>query len=236
VYIRKWIPSEPNHGEWGSLEYQPPSIDSPSNLTYEAGTTNNLVTWSPTSGSPASYKVYQDNSLHENETWDGSEISISVDGLDPGTYNLTIQVFDTHNAYVTDTVYVTVEDTTNPIIDHPPDVTYNETDTGNTIQWNPTDLYPASYVIMLDNEQLSSGTWNTSGESIQISIDGLSAGSYTYNLTVIDQSGNLAFDLVSVVVLPLPLFGDDLTVYLLMIGGLAVVVIIGGVVCRSKKT
>jgi hypothetical protein len=31
------------------------------------------------------------------------------------------------------------------------------------------------------------------------------------------------------------LFGDDLTVYILMIGGVAVVVIIGGIVCRSKK-
>ncbi|MHA1963522.1 MAG: DUF2341 domain-containing protein [Candidatus Thorarchaeota archaeon] len=235
VYIRKWIPLEPSHGEWGPLEFEPPSINSPSDFTYEAGTTNNFVVWSPLSSFPASYKVFLDNSLYENETWDGSEVSISVDGLSLGTYNLTIQVFDTHNNYVTDTVYVVVEDTTNPILSHPPDMTYNETSTGNTIQWAPTDLYPASYMIMLDNELLSSGAWNTSGESIQISIDGLSAGSYTYNLTVTDQSGNLAFDLVSVVVLPLPLFGDDLTVYILMIGGVAVVVIIGGIVCRSKK-
>ena len=235
VVLRNCIASEPSHGEWGTLEYAPPLIDTPSNLTYEAGTTNNFVTWSPISVFPEHYEVYLDNSLYENETWDGSVISISVDGLDPGTYNLTLQVSDTNDNYMTDSVNVFVEDTTNPIITHPPDVTYNETSTGNTIQWNLTDLYPASYVILLDNELQLSGPWNASGESIQISIDGLSAGTYTYNLTLIDQSGNLAFDLVSVVVLPLSLIGEDYMVVMLMIGGVAVVVIIGAAVCKSKK-
>ncbi|MFW9804275.1 MAG: DUF2341 domain-containing protein, partial [Candidatus Thorarchaeota archaeon] len=136
-YVRKWIPSEPTHGGWGDLEYEPTEITSPSNMTYEGGTTNNFVTWSIISGTPMFYEVYLDSNLIENETWVGAETSISVDGLSLGTHNLTIKVFDMHSNSVTDTMYVTVEDTTNPIINHPPDVIYNETSTGNMIQWNP---------------------------------------------------------------------------------------------------
>ncbi|MFX0056033.1 MAG: PKD domain-containing protein [Promethearchaeota archaeon] len=104
-----------------------------------------------------------------------------------------------------------------------------------SFQWTPTDLYPASYMILLDNELLSSGEWNTSGESIQISVDGLAAGTYTYNLTAIDQSENSAFDLVTVIVLPRPILSPDNMIIILMIGGVAVVVIVGSIVCRSRR-
>lgn len=90
-------------------------------------------------------------------------------------------------------------------------------------------------MILLDNELLSSGEWNTSGESIQISVDGLAAGTYTYNLTAIDQSENSAFDLVTVIVLPRPILSPDNMIIILMIGGVAVVVIVGSIVCRSRR-
>ncbi len=235
VMIRKWIPSEPGHGVWGFIETELPAIDSPSDLVYEAGTTSNTITWSPSASSPSFYEVYLDSDLHLNETWDGSAILVSVDGLDPGTYNFEIRVFDSHADYATDTVYVVVEDTTNPIITHPPDVIYNGTTSGSIIQWTPTDLYPASYMIILDNESLYSGAWNTSGELIQISIDGLSEGQHTYNLTVIDQSGNLASDLVHVLVIPIQLGGVDLIVYVLTFGGGAIIIVGGALVCRSRR-
>ena len=87
------------------------------------------------------------------------------------------------------------------------------------------------YEISRDNELVVSGIWNSSGESVRFSVDGLAAVTFTYNLKVFDQSGNSAFDLVIVVVLPRLPVGPDNMLLILMIGGVLVVVIVGGIVC-----
>ncbi|MHA2151826.1 MAG: DUF2341 domain-containing protein [Candidatus Thorarchaeota archaeon] len=236
VFTRNCIVTEPNHSGWGPLEIEFPVIDAPSDMIYEAGTTGHDIDWTPSDFTPASFSLYLDGVLQDSGAWDGSVITVSVDGLDPGTYNFTLQVADYFDNSATDTVFVLVEDTTVPILNHPVDITYNASDTGYVIEWSLSDLYPASYEVCRDNTLVTSGNWNTSGESVQLSVDGLAAGTYTYNLTAIDLSGNSAFDLVTVVVNPLPLFGPNNMVLILMIGGVAAVVIIGAVVCRSKKS
>jgi hypothetical protein len=236
VFVRQYIVTEPNHGGWGPLEIEFPVIDAPSDVTYEAGTTGHEIDWTPSDSTPTSFSLYLDGVLQDSGVWDGSIITASVDGLDLGTYNFTLQVFDFFDNSATDTVLVFVEDTTVPILTHPADLEYNASDTGNVIEWTMSDLYPASYEISRDNELVASGSWNSSGESVHISVDGFAAGTYTLNLTATDLSGNSAFDLVTVVVYPSPLFGPDNMVLILMIGGVAVVVILGAVVCRSKRT
>jgi hypothetical protein len=233
-YVRKFIPTEPTHGAWAPLETAL-SIDSPADVTYEACTTGHSVDWSAASEQPHSYSTYLDEVFQENATWDGSEISVSIDGLDIGTYNLSIIISNTFGITEIDSVSLSVEDTTIPILNHPADVSYNESDTGNTIGWTMTDLYPGNYEISRDNELIVSGLWNSSGESVQITADGLTAGTYTFNLTAIDQSGNSAFDLVNVVVIPTPLLGLDNMILFLMIGGVAVVVIIGAIACKVRR-
>jgi predicted phage tail protein len=44
-------------------------------------------------------------------------------------------------------------------------------------------------------------TWNTSGETISITVDGLSEGTYVYQCTVYDSAGQGVFDEVTVTVL-----------------------------------
>jgi len=48
----------------------------------------------------------------DSGNWDGSPISISVDGLNLGTYNYTIVIYDNSENWVTDTVYVYVNTAT----------------------------------------------------------------------------------------------------------------------------
>jgi hypothetical protein len=235
VFTRNCIVTEPNNSGWGPLEIEFPVIDTPSDVAYEAGTIGHEIEWTPSDFNPDSFNLFLNEILQDSGIWDGSAIAVSVDGLDPGTYNYTLQVFDSYGNFATDTVLVFAEDTTAPVLNHPADVTYNESDTGNAIEWTMTDLYPATYEISRDNELVISGAWNSSGESVQVSVDSLAAGSYTYNLTVIDQSGNSAFDLVNVVVIPKPLLGPDNMILFLMIGGVAVVVIVGAIACKARR-
>lgn len=88
------------------------------------------------------------------------------------------------------------QDTSPPAIDHPWDMTYNETTTGHTITWHPSDEFPDSYAIYRQGTSIDSGSW--SGGSISINVDGEAIGSYNYTIEVSDTSNNAAQDTVGV--------------------------------------
>ncbi|MFW9806566.1 MAG: hypothetical protein ACFFFK_07545, partial [Candidatus Thorarchaeota archaeon] len=151
---------------------------------------------------PVSYEILREGILVRSGPWNSSSetITINVDGLSLGKYNFTIFVLDINGNTANDTVFVNVSDGNAPTIDSPSDVTYDEGDTGYSISWNPSDLHPVSYEIFRDGVLIRSGPWNSSGESISISVDGLAPGEYNYTISVIDIGANSVVDQVNVVV------------------------------------
>ena len=94
-----------------------------------------------------------------------------------------------------------IDDTVNPIIDHPVDVTYEKGQTGNEITWNPSDSNPDRYTIRVDGvTKISNVNWN--GGSISYNIDGYSVGTYYVRCIVYDTENNNAYDEVQVDVDP----------------------------------
>jgi hypothetical protein len=230
VFVRRFASVEPTHDVWSALETAF-SLNSPPDVTYEAGTTSNSVVWTASSEQPHSYVTLLDGVQQQNNTWDGSNIILSVDGLDPGLYNYTLIVSNLFGFTRNDSVFVVVEDTTEPVLTHPDDVEYTEGDQGNEITWTLNDLYPDRYQIHLDGELLQAGAWNSTGESLILSVDGFLVGIYNVSISAIDGSGNSAVDYVTVTVQPIfPIM------IIIMAGGVVAVVIIGAVVCRMKKS
>ncbi|MFQ5832657.1 MAG: hypothetical protein ACE5H4_08150 [Candidatus Thorarchaeota archaeon] len=178
-----------------------PVLDSPSDVPYSEGTTGNSIVWDPTDLHPSSYVLYRDGTPIKSGTWNDTleTISVTVDGLSLGTYNYTILVTDVGSNTATDTVWVTVSDGTAPTVDSPADVEYNEGQTGNSISWNPSDLHPSSYVVYMEESPYKSGAWNSSSETITVSVDGLSVGTYNFTVEVADVGGNSASDMVLVI-------------------------------------
>jgi predicted phosphodiesterase len=86
-----------------------------------------------------------------------------------------------------------------PIITPSDDITMNVSTTGNVISWTVTDAYPDDYEIKKDGTSVASGSW-TSGTAITYTIDELALGTYTFEITANDASGNSASDTVSVTV------------------------------------
>ncbi len=86
-----------------------------------------------------------------------------------------------------------------PNIIDPLDVEYVENQVGNSISWSATDDNPDLYSILLNGEEIETGTW-ISGSEITISIDGLDVGIYEYICTVYDTDGISASSSVSVTV------------------------------------
>jgi parallel beta-helix repeat protein len=97
-------------------DYIPPIVDHPADITYEAGTTGHNITWHPRDDNPDSHVIYQEGTALNWSVWSGGDISQEIDGLVVGTYNFTLMVNDTVGHVTSDTVWVTVVDTTPPIL------------------------------------------------------------------------------------------------------------------------
>ncbi|MFX0064143.1 MAG: hypothetical protein ACFFC7_18380 [Candidatus Hermodarchaeota archaeon] len=183
-----------------NITYAGPHISTQDDLTYEEGTTGHSLAWTVTDILPGSYSIYQNETEIASGDWtSGTVITQTVDGLVLGTYNYTVVVRDDAGYSTKNTAFVNVVDTTDPQIDSPSDVSYEQGSTGHSISWTAIDSHPATFTIYIDGTEDSSESW-TSGIAIIINVDGLTVGIYNYTIFVTDTSGNSANDTVIVTV------------------------------------
>ncbi len=183
---------------WIFRDGTPPIVDNPEDIVYPEGDTGNEIVWNATDMSPGAYMILKDSVELEKGLWNSSseEIVVPVDGLSVGTYNYTITFFEASGLGTSDSVEVEVLDVVDPTIDSPSDISYEVGETSNTITWNPSDDYPVSYQILMDGSEIKSGPWNSSLETISVSVDGHSEGMYNYTAIVTDMGDNTANDTV----------------------------------------
>ena len=178
---------------------------------YELGSTGNSLTWYPSDASPDSYSVYRNGTLIDSNSYtNATTVSISLDGLTLGTYNFTILVNDTSGNQVSDTVFVSIVDTTSPDLNTINDVQFEFGSTGYVLTWDPRDSSPGSYLVYQDGVNIESNPY-TNTTIVNISLDGLSAGTYNYTIVANDTSGNLISDTVIVTVYVADLISPDLS-------------------------
>jgi len=94
--------------------YRPPNptpeIVPSSDVTYVYGTTGNRIVWEATDDDPLTYVVIKDLEISPIASgfWDGSDITVNIDGLEIGTYEYTLGLSDYSGNYAYDSVTVTV--------------------------------------------------------------------------------------------------------------------------------
>ncbi|UCE10779.1 MAG: hypothetical protein JSW61_02280, partial [Candidatus Thorarchaeota archaeon] len=176
-----------------------PIISQPQDIAYAEGSTGNEITWRVFDDSLRDWEVWIDEALWEADAWDFVDITVNVDGLDYGTHNVEVVVWDVDQNNVTDTLVITVFDDTPPTVDGPPNGLAFVDGTGQTLVWEASDLHPRDYVVTLDGEVYETGTWTT-GE-IAIGIDGLEEGEQVFQMRVFDLDGNSAADSVLILVI-----------------------------------
>jgi hypothetical protein len=151
-----------------------------------------------------------------------------------GLHFVIVTVRDNAGLEVTKTHYFTVVDTISPALNAPADVAYTVGETGNVIDWNPTDVRPNSYEVFVDGVSTYSGSWNSTSEHIVINVDGHPVGSYNYTCVAYDDAGNSAIDTVFVTVQAASATttttsttgGEDLLTPLLIVASIGAVVIL----------
>jgi hypothetical protein len=213
-----------------------PTVDHPADIEYEQGQTGNFITWHPSDTNPAAYFVLRDDSIFAFSLWNtsGEAIAVSADALSLGVHNFTIFVFDRLGLSANDTVCVNVKDTTNPTINHIEDFTFVIGQARDNLTWHPSELNPSSYQVLRNDVVIASGAWNSSLESISLSIGAWPAGTYNVTIVVTDLGGNSATDTVMItVVQPQMLNGLGIPIIL---GSLAVIVVFTVLILKNRSS
>ncbi|MGV9103939.1 MAG: NosD domain-containing protein [Candidatus Thorarchaeota archaeon] len=203
-YVSGGIYSIP--GDANSVDYAPkpwpldsPTLDNPDNLTYTRGEDGNSISWSPSDVHPHNYTILRNGTTVLEGGWSGSDITIDVNGLNPGFYNYTLVVRDLGGNTAQDTVFVNVlKDTTNPTISHPDNIQFTEGDNDNIIVWDVNDLNPFEYYLLRNGTEIRYREWD--GTSIEYPLTNLDVGVYNFTLTIVDKDSNSASDTVLVTV------------------------------------
>ena len=182
-------------------ETVPPFLVGPSDLTYESGITGNILNWTVGDVHPGTYTVTKNGSVVGStyNLWTNGTISINVDALSVGSYLFNITVYDGAGNSASDTVIVTVVDTTVPSVTSPADKTYESGSIGNIISWTIGDVNPSVYSVTRNGTSLGTNSWTN--KTINLQIDGLSIGTYEFTITVYDEVGNSASDTIIVTVI-----------------------------------
>jgi hypothetical protein len=222
-----------------------PTINSPADVEYEVGTTDHWIIWTPSDDYPAIYSVYLDGMTIDSGIWDGSSISVNVDGHEPGTWEYSLIVLDSALNSNNDIVLVTVIDSIS--IDHPDDIVYSVGATGNWINWTPVSSTPNAFAVITNDSVIDSGFWD--GSPISINVDNLAIGVYNYSIVVINDAGGVATDWVLVTVTEAGTSGTDTgtttgtgsdpgtfdtLIIIISVGSIGVIVVVIGAICRNK--
>lgn len=179
----------------------------PNDFFVELGYSGESTSWTATDLNPGTYTVELQGSgvVAGPTSWSsGGAINFNIpDGLDIGAYNFTIFFEDAYDNDDADTVTITIQDTTAPVItDSPNDFTINSSYTEETISWTATDFGPNTYTIDLEGTGVVAGptAWS-SGVAITFDIpEDLSVGDYNYTANFTDGSGHNIIDTVRVTV------------------------------------
>ncbi len=199
-----------NHGGYSATvevyitvrDFTTPGVVGYDDFLVELGSTGNNITWSLSDANPDLYSITGNGTGDVLMVpWTNGDVTISVGVLEVGVYSFTIIVLDDYSNEASDTVIVTVEDTTPPEVSHPDDVIFTFGEVGHELDWTCMDLRPDSYEIRRDGTLIDSGDWSAVEEIIEISLDGLGVGLWVYEIRLYDAGNLTVSDEVQVAVI-----------------------------------
>lgn len=174
-----------------------PIISEPNDLTYNEGSTGNIITWFGSDLNAFNYSIYLGNgTYYTNGTWiSGAAIEINIDGFGIGNYTLNITIFDINLNPTLDSVNLSVLDSTKtaPVIISPEDFSLSEGDVGNII-WDIIDDEVVTFTVYLDDTTISNPNIIVieSDYQVVISFFNFELGIYNFTIYVEDESGNIS--------------------------------------------
>lgn len=146
------------------------------------------ITWIPTERTNGTdqYIVYLNGSIFDSGSWTNqTPIVILLDSINStiGLHNFTIRINDTINADPIDLVWITIQDTTIPILNDPANQTFLFGTPNRWINWTAIGAIPANYSIFRNGTIVANGMW-LSVIPINYSLTGLGIGFWNFTIVV----------------------------------------------------
>lgn len=188
------------------MNVPPHFFEKPIDLSYEVGTTGHELKWTivDVSTFAPTYTISKDGIPIESGSLSSglSEISIDIDGLAVGIYSYSIEYDDGRGATNMDVASVTVSNTAPAFTATPIDVSYEIGSDGNQLSWTFSDISTnnPTYTITRDGVNVLSDIACASGVDIDVSADGLTSGTYIFNIEIDDGYGETITDVAQVTV------------------------------------
>ena len=180
-----------------------PVLTHPADVTFNAGTSGNKVTWLATDNNPNTFILYRNNVNIANGNWKSSDsITLNLDDLIPGTYNFTLVVSDTAGLKTSDSVLVTVNKPVSAVptpqitIVSPGDIKYYTYWTNAKLTWKVSykDGYGNSWNLYVDGKKVDTGVLiNNTDYTFNLPTYKLSAGLHNLTFQVFVQDFNSKF-------------------------------------------
>ncbi len=173
---------------------QEPLITPPNPTTFELNTPGSTITFICVENHPYIYRVSVNGTEILYNPWRGENITVSVENLLVGKWNITLELWDLAGNYASGNADVEIihplPDITPPSISQPADIMVLE-NMGGTITWEVIDDHPQFFVLLRNGTLIyTQDSWESG--LIQYSFTSLPLGNWVYTLTVWDQAGNSA--------------------------------------------
>ena len=173
-----------------------PTISDYDDLLLELGDDSQSIIWTITDINPENYTVVcNSETILEELAWSTTEetITITLQDLEIGTFSYTITVFDIWGQSSTNTVIVTVVDTTDP------EITLLTPENGSNYNVTQEILYSYDYNDE-DNDVTITVYLNSTTVSDSGVIGPLGIGTYILEVVIADSSGNIDTDSITLTV------------------------------------
>ncbi|OLS26669.1 MAG: hypothetical protein HeimC3_07710 [Candidatus Heimdallarchaeota archaeon LC_3] len=149
---------------------------------------------------PGTYQIFLDGTLLEEGIWTfgNAIISMPLRNLLPGVHTYNAYIRDATGNTLFSTVEVTVLDILAPFIwPHNP-IQYESLYTASWFEFFISESHPDTYTLFRDGVKIKEGSMSGGFPFIFVDISSLPPGQYVYQLEVLDESGNLGVESVSV--------------------------------------
>ena len=166
-----------------------PQLSSPPpDIVYQYGATGHSISWDFTDTTPNYYMVSSAGTIYANGSWDGSTITVNVDGLEVGDHLFRAFVNDSNGLINVDFVLVTVTAPPGPYANGltPLNVAFGDT---LLYSWNVSAILPDKYVIYLNSTEVDTGSWSNGTISYDLGVQ--SPGTYNLTLSLNDTLGRV---------------------------------------------